>query len=95
MVGKAVNETSVFISNLSQFYVYVCVCLKSITLRNCLSSSPFLHHFSRITRNLEQENVAINGNFSGRLFFFWIGHSEGDIPRDFLINAATCLFAYD
>ena len=33
------------------FYIF----LKSKTLRNCLSSSPFLHHFSEIMGNLEQK----------------------------------------
>ena len=38
------------------------VCLKSKTLRNWLSPSSFLHHFSGITRNSEQKNILeING----------------------------------
>ena len=34
-----------------------CVCSKSKTLRNCLSSSSFLHHFSGRTGNSEQRNI--------------------------------------
>ena len=37
--------------------------------------------------------VAIKGNFSG-LFFFSTSRSEGELPRDYLINGVTCLFAY-
>ena len=37
--------------------------------------------------------VAIKGNFSG-LFFFWASRSEGEFPKVYLINVATCLFAY-
>ena len=37
--------------------------------------------------------VAVKGNFSG-LCFFWTSPSEGEFPRYYLINVATCLFAY-
>ena len=33
------------------------------------------------------------GNFSG-LFFSRTSRSEGEFPRDYLINIVTCLFAY-
>ena len=44
-------------ANACSTWTACCVCLKSITLRNCLSSSSFLHHFSRITLNSEQKNI--------------------------------------
>ena len=72
-------------------------------LRNCLSFSSFLHHFSGITgkklfgakcyftdlrtANIIQLFVAIKGNFSG-LFFFWTCRCEGEFLRDVLINVA-------
>ena len=43
--------------------------------------------------NIIQLFVAIKGNFSG-LLFFWTSSSEGKLPRDYLINVATCLFAH-
>ena len=36
---------------------YFCVCLKSITLRNCLSFSSFFYHFSGTTGNSEQKRI--------------------------------------
>ena len=68
------------------FHFYFCVCFKSITLRNCFSSSSsFVHHFLAITGNSEQKSilqtfgplmqyrffVAMKGNFSGLFFFFF------------------------
>ena len=45
-----------------QTYIFTfCVCLKSTTLHNCLSSS-FLDHFSGVTRNS-------NGEFGGKKYF--------------------------
>ena len=43
--------------------------------------------------NTSQLFVAIQVNFSG-LFFFWISRSKEEFSRDFMINAATCSFAY-
>ena len=40
-----------------------CVCLKSKTLCNCLSSSSFLHHFSGITENSHGE-LGVEKNFT-------------------------------
>ena len=91
---------------------HYCVCLKSRTLRNCISSSSFLHQFSGIA-------IIFNGEFGEKIYFtahwtantiqfsycchqrkFFLVHyfsesvaSEGELPRDYLINAATCLFA--
>ena len=43
--------------------------------------------------NIIQLFVAIKGNLSG-VFFFWASSSEGKLPRNYLINVATCLFAH-
>ena len=40
-----------------------------------------------------QLSDAIQRHFPGQLFF-WTSCREGEFPRDFLINVATCLFAY-
>ena len=77
--------------------VSFCVCLESRTLRNCLSPSYFLHHFSGITGNLEQKKyftehrtantnqlfVAIKQHFFD-LSFLWTFSREREIPRDYL-----------
>ena len=83
-----------------------CIYSKSIARYDCLFLLLLLlllrRNFSRVLENWEQKNisqtirytnqlfVAIKGNFSG-LFFFWTGRSEGEFPRDYLINPATCL----
>ena len=78
-------------------------CLKSITRCNCLS--PSVSSMPRIfqsigesgakkyftdhrTANTVQLFVAIKGNLSG-LFFSWTMHTDGEIPRGYLINVAT------
>ena len=43
------------------------------------------------TANTVQLFVAIKGTFFG-LFFFWIGCSKGNFPKDYLINVTTCSF---
>ena len=43
--------------------------------------------------NTSQLFLNIKGNSPG-LFFFWTSPSEEKVPRDYLINLATCLFAY-
>ena len=45
------------------------------------------------TANAIELFVDIIGNFSG-LFIFWTSHGKGEFSRDYLINVATCLFAY-
>ena len=62
-----------------------CAYFKSRKLRNCFSSTTFLHHFSEITGNLEQKNIrlflAAKGHFSC-LFFFWISRRKREFARD-------------
>lgn len=79
-----------------------CVCLKTITLHDFLFLLPLLHtNFSKILGSPEQKIyfheiqlfVAIKGNFSC-LFLFSTSRSKGKLPRDYLKNVATCLFAY-
>ena len=45
---------------------------------------------NRQTANTSQLFVAINGNFSG-LLFFWTSRSDGEFCRDYLMDVATCL----
>ena len=49
------NELTKSISKKLFLFAAFCVCLKSITLRNYLTSPFFLFHFSRITGTSEQK----------------------------------------
>ena len=55
--------------------ILYCVCLKSKTLRNCLSSSAFLHHFYRNNENS-------NGEFGAKKYF--TGRSTADTIQLFV-----------
>ena len=71
-----------------------CVYLESRTLRGCLSSSSFLHHFFGITWNSEQKTILWTIGqliqFSFLLlkkeiflvYFLWISRREGEFPWD-------------
>ena len=85
-----------------------CVCLKSITLCNCLSpSSASLAHFFPEYRGIRSKNTFNPANSQHnsvichyRRKFFWAiffseqSLSEGEFLNNYLINVATCLFAY-
>ena len=87
---------------------HFCVCLKSITLRSCLSSSSFFQHFFGIhsgecgTQNILQtfrQPIRFSFLFLFLLFFVVYSFSkqvaaEGNSKRNILINVATCLSAY-
>ena len=89
-------------------YLFYCNCLKSIMLYDCLFLLFLLllcRSFFGISGNLEQKNIlkTIKHRIqfsicSYRRKFFWsslllnILWSEGEFPRDYLINVATCLF---
>ena len=87
---------------------FFCVCLKGIALHNCFYSFSFLHHFSGITQKYNGQKIFYRHcdrwynsviyfykrKFSGPFFFLNTNCSKGEFPRDFLINVATCLFAY-
>ena len=45
------------------------------------------------TANGMQSVVAMKGDWSG-LLFFWTSCREGEFPRDYLVNVASCLLAY-
>ena len=93
-----------------QHTIYYCFCVKRITLCICLCSSSFSSHFLpalfEISANSEQKIfyhrianavqlfVPIKRISFGSLFFFQNNCSEGEFCRSYLINIATCSFAY-
>ena len=53
------NNVEVF-NSLNYFLLFYCVCMKGITICDCLSpssSSASLSHFSGISKNSEQKNI--------------------------------------
>ena len=83
--------------------------VKRITLCNCkfvlFLLLVFVPAISRILGNTEQQTdhwtanktqlfIPIKRKFFGPIFFR-SNHSEGELPRGYLINIASCLFAYD
>ena len=85
-----------------------CVCVKRITLCNCLcsSSTPSSRFSASLNRNIGE--FGAKNYFTDhwtpnkvqlfvtikRKFFFRTSRSKGEFPIGYLINIATCLFAY-
>ena len=81
--------------------------LKSKTLRNCLYSSSSPYHFSGITGKSNGEfeakkyfkyrwtanTIQLFVVITKKIFWSTLFHSEGEFPKDYLINAAACFFA--
>ena len=68
------------------FFVFFCLCNIFFPAYWVIQSKKYFT--DQQTGNTIQLFIALKENLSG-LSFFWTSHSEGEFPRDYLINVVT------